>query len=330
MALAALFVAAATIVSAGYVLYPPPIRRVDFPNGKRFAFSIVDDTDQATLDRVRPLYDVLYRAGLRTTKTIWTLHAGDEPIPTNQGASLHDSDYRDWVVDLQRKGFEIGLHGVRGGSSTRELVKAGLDEFKRALGTDPRLHVNHALNRENLYWGSHRWTFAPYKWLFEFSRPFEFGGHVPGSPYFWGDLARERIKYVRRNTFSGINVLRESPWTPYRVSEMPYVNYWFDASDGGSINQFENLLRDENLDLLEREGGVAIVYAHLGAGSFNRGGDADPRFVDRIQAVASRNGWFAPVSDILDHLASQPGWAPELGFRDNLRLDTSFLLDRVF
>ena len=29
-------------------------------------------------------------------------------------------------------------------------------------------------------------------------------GHVPDSPYFWGDLCRQRIRYVRNFVFGGL------------------------------------------------------------------------------------------------------------------------------
>ena len=41
----------------------------EFPNGKRFAFTILDDTDVATLANVRPIYRLLEEVGMRTTKT---------------------------------------------------------------------------------------------------------------------------------------------------------------------------------------------------------------------------------------------------------------------
>ena len=69
-------------------------------------------------------------------------------------------------------------------------------------------------------------------------------------------------------------------------------------------------------------------YSHLGAGSFNKDGKADPRFVARVRDVAVRNGWFAPASEILDYLASQPGWRPTLSFRERIRLELLYLLHR--
>jgi len=43
--------------------------KIAWPNGKRFAFTIVDDTDWAAVERVKPVYDLLARLGLKTTKT---------------------------------------------------------------------------------------------------------------------------------------------------------------------------------------------------------------------------------------------------------------------
>lgn len=312
------------------VLYPGTPPKLTFPEGKRFALTIVDDTDQTTLARARPLYDVLAQAGLRTTKTVWALDTAPDSVPTDQGESLADPAYREWVLDLQRQGFEIGLHGVRGGSSERPTIVAGLDQFRQVLGADPRLHVNHALNRENLYWGADRWWFPPFRWAFQLARPYSFEGHRPESASFWGDLAQERLRYVRRFTYREINLLRVNPWMPYRVPGMPHVPYWFEGSDGGSIDQFESLLSDENLDRLEQEGGVTLIYAHLGAGSFNLDDTAHPRFVARIDAVSRRNGWFVPASDILDFLAAQPGWTAEPSLRQLLQLELWFILEKVF
>lgn len=307
------------------VLYPPATQSIEFPEGKRFALSIVDDTDLTTLQRVKPLYELMYKAGLRTTKTVWVMEPNDQSNSTDQGDTLRDPSYREFILDLKDKGFEIALHGVRGGSSLRQDIVSGLDEFKREVGRDPRLHVNHALNRDNIYWGQYRWSVPIYQWGFARMRPFEFSGHDPASGHFWGDLAKQRIQYMRRFTFREINLFNVNPSMPYRLPDMPYANYWFDASDGGSIDAFDQLLKTENLDRLEREGGVALVYAHLGAGSFNRDGGVDPRFEARIKDVASRNGWFAPVSEILDYLAHQSGWNPELSRRERARLETLYV-----
>src|SRR5687768_14097281 len=206
-----LSVMTAVVLPAIVILWPPKPRTVQFPGGKRFALTIVDDTDLTTLERAKPLYDAMYEAGLRTTKTVWALPKVENPAAADYGDTLQDPDYRAFVMDLKTKGFEIALHGVRGGSSPRATSIQGLDEFKSIVGNDATLFVNHALNQEDLYWGKHRLTFTPYRWALGIGRGSQFAGHVPGSPYFWGDVARQRIKYVRRFVFSEINVLRVNP-----------------------------------------------------------------------------------------------------------------------
>lgn len=302
-------------------LWPLAAPPLVFPDGKRFAFTVVDDTDMATLERLKPVYEVFERYGMRTTKTVWVLESSDLSNTTNSGDTLSDPEYRAFILDLQRKGFEIALHGVRGGSSPRADIERGLEEFREILGAYPRMQVNHSLNEDNLYWGPHLYSFAPLRWAAPLAIRHRFSGHDPQSPYFWGDIARERIKYVRRFTYSNINLRSVAPSMPYRLEDKPYVNYWFPTANGDRVVEFSELLKPENLDRLEREGGVCLVYAHLGSGSFTRAGAADPRFEARIRELTRRNGWFVPASQILDFLASQPSWTGRMNFWDTVRLD---------
>jgi hypothetical protein len=53
---------------------------VEWPNGKRFAFTIVDDTDDATVQKVRPVYDFLLELGIRSTKTVWPFGPAGKPV----------------------------------------------------------------------------------------------------------------------------------------------------------------------------------------------------------------------------------------------------------
>jgi len=323
------FILVALISAIVYFLYPPEPRPITFPDGKRFAFTIVDDTDMATLERVKPLYELLHRYGLRTTKTVWVLESTELTHSPNQGESLHDSAYRAFILDLKSKGFEIALHGVRGGSSPRRDIISGLEEFRGLLGQYPVIHVNHSLNRDNVYWGEHRWSFAPFRWAYAFISKHEFSGQDSSSNYFWGDLLKEHVQYVNQFTYGDINLLMVNPSMPYRLADKPYVSYWFPTADGDNLDRFVDLLRTENLDRLEREGGVCLVYAHMGAGSFNRDSGADPRFEDRLNDLSSRNGWFAPASEILDYLKNQPGWRPDLSFRETVRLEVLFLWNAI-
>lgn len=308
-----------------YILYPPPERSFRFPDGRRFAFSIVDDTDMATLERVRPIYEVLARYGLRTTKTVWVLASTETSHASNQGDSLQDADYLAFIRDLQARGFEIALHGARGGDSRREETVDALAQFEILLGRGPRMQINHYLNADNLYWGNDRWSFAPYRWAYGLAVNREFSGDDPATGFFWGDLAKERITYVNQFTFLDIDLLSVTPSFPYHLDDKPYVNLWFSTVDGDGLSQFEALLSPANLDRLERDGGICLVYTHFGNGSFNRADGVDPRFEERIRDLASRNGWFAPASEILDHVRRHPDWTADPGWREKVRQETLFL-----
>ena len=149
---------------AAWILYPPPARQIAFPDGKRFAFSIVDDTDMATLARNRPVYDVC---------TVWPAHHEDDldaraerdrPRRRCRGHAQHPA-YREFIVDLQRKGFEIAMHGVRGGSSRARRHRAGLEAFEGDFG-QIRGCTSTIRQPDNLYWGGARWSFGPFAWTY--------------------------------------------------------------------------------------------------------------------------------------------------------------------
>jgi hypothetical protein len=318
-------VVGAACVPACYTAPP----HIAFPNGKRFAFSIIDDTDMATLERVKPIYDLLERRGMRTTKTVWMYDSSDTSNPTNRGDSLRDAAYRRFILDLHRKGFEIAMHGVRGGSSRRADVERGFDEFKAIFGAYPAMYINHALNAENLYWGSDLFSFAPYRWAGAIAIRHQFSGHDPDSEFFWGDLAQKRVRYMRRFTFQNANLLAVNASIPYHLPDKPYVNYWFPTANGARAIEFDWLLRRENIERLEREGGVCLVYAHLGSGSFNKDGGLDRRFVERITELSAHNGWFVPASEILDYMRGRPSWTGNLSYLERLRVDTRFIAERL-
>src|SRR5262245_8190359 len=124
---------ALTLAAGGmlaWIAMPPPERTIVFPGGRTFALSIVDDTDLTSLDRVRPIYDLLHEVGMRTTKTVWVYAGTEQHNSANHGDTLQDPAYAQWVQELQARGFEIASHGPRGGTSTREEIRAGLDEFR--------------------------------------------------------------------------------------------------------------------------------------------------------------------------------------------------------
>jgi glycosyltransferase involved in cell wall biosynthesis len=274
-----------------------------FPNGSKFAFSIFDDTDLSTVENVAPIYSLLSEIGMRTTKSVWPLASvADAHVG---GASLQNPEYLAFVLGLKRKGFEIALHNVRNSCSTRSEVETGLDEFKRLIGHDPRVHTNHAGNRENLYWGPARFsTVAPFYRAMTSLHHRKFEGHIESSSYFWGDLCRQRIDYVRNFVFREINLDRINPTMPYRDEQRPFVNMWFSSSDASDHTTFCELLSEANQDRLEEEHGICIAYTHLACGFVNEG-VVHPRVEYLLRRLARKSGWFVPVSSLLDCLRQQ-------------------------
>jgi len=273
-----------------------------FPDNKIFAFSVFDDTDFSTVQNVRPVYDFLAELGVYTTKSVWPLPS--LPHRVNGGASLKDMDYLQFVMWLQKEGFEIGAHGARNHDATRKVTERGLEEFCNLIGQYPRTYTGHLSNRENMYWGAARMNSflirCGYNLATRFTHGRRFTGHVKTSQYFWGDICAKHISYVRNFVFGEINLDRINPTMPYHDPKKPYVNFWFSSCEGGDVNSFCEMLCEENQDRLEAEGGVCIMYTHFAKGFFEGGLHA--KFEYLMRRLAKMNGWFVPVARLLDHL----------------------------
>lgn len=301
---------------------------VSFPNGKKFAFTIFDDTDLSTVANTKPVYDLLDRCGLRTTKSTWVYPSRGKCA----GQSLADADYRDWLIELSRKGFEIGLHNIGDGSFSREEIAAGLEIFRETFGCYPKVHTNHVSNPDNLYWWSKRFEF-PFNLLYQLASRVRrragslVGGDDPAGSHYWGDLCRDRITYVRNLTVNQIDTLRMDRRMPYHIKSKPLVKYWFSSSDGHDVRVFNSLITRKNVEQLEAAGGVCIVYTHFAYG-FVKHGVLDETFRQGIEFLASRGGWFVPVGTLMDHLISDRG-GEDPGYAYRLWTNLRWGIDRI-
>jgi hypothetical protein len=302
-----------------------------FPDNKRFAFSILDDTDDATLKNVKPVYDVLREYGFRTTKTVWPLDCPEGSRIFFAAETLQNKPYLDFVHELAGDGFEVAFHGATMEPSHRERTIRALEFLKKEFGYYPRLFCNHGHNRENLYWGHKRFQTTVLRHLSRLARkePSQyFAGDVEGSDYFWGDLCKERITYVRNFTFNRINLLTVNPGMPYRLPQTRFVNYWFSSADAPDVDAFNRLLTVERIDQLEREGGVCIVSTHLGKG-FSQDGSLNSDTTEILRYLAGKTGWFVPVSAVLDYLLKFRHSPEELSRRERLQLECRFVIDKI-
>lgn len=305
------------------------MKRMTFPEGKKFAFTIFDDTDHATVDNVKPIYELLLDLGIITTKSVWVFPINDERNPYYQSQTLSDPDYLNFIRWLVANRFEIAFHNASMGSSAREQTIAAIERFRELLGFYPNIHANHWMNRENLYWGQDRIDFPIFKFIMKLKRRSAyFVGHKPDSPFFWGDICQQYITYVRNFVFREINLLRVNPTMPYLDPKRPYVKYWFSSSEGGSVKSFNRLICPRNQERLEEEGGVCIVYTHF-ANGFTEKGKVNDETRKLLWQLSRRNGWFVPVSELLDYLrARQP--AQTLSVSERITMELRWILTKLF
>lgn len=307
----------------GYITPLPML----WPDGKRFAFTVFDDTDRATLDNVREVYALLADLGMRTTKSVWPIAGPKEP--TIPGSTCEDEAYRDWTLELQRQGFEIGYHNATFHGVERVDTERALDRFAEIYGHAPRAAANHADNDEALYWGEARLgglNRLAYRAMHGGTPRLTYG-HVESDPRFWGDLCRERIRYFRNFVFDEIDTLAVCPLMPYHDPSRPYVNLWFASAEGATADSFVSTISERNQDRLEEQGGACIMYTHFGKG-FQDGSRIHPRFEQLMRRLADKGGWYVPTSDLLDHLLARRG-RRVISAAQRRALERKWLLSRV-
>ena len=307
----------------------------EFPHRKRFAFTVVDDTDVATVANVKPLYNLLHELGLRTTKTVWPVGCPEGSSNFSSSQTLDDADYRAFVVDLQQRGFEITWHGATMETSPRARTIAGLNRFREIFGAYPRLHLNHSHNRENVYWGAGRLDSRILRAVVArfTGRPAEyFTGHVKDSPFWWGDMCSKHLMYGRNLTTNSINTARFNPSMPYRDPARPLIPWWFSASDAEGVVEFNQLIHPHQQERLQREGGICIVGTHFGK-DFVREGVVNPVTRARLEDLSRRPGWFPTAGQLLDWLRARheaplgsTGFLPTSEWR---RMQWQFVIDLV-
>jgi len=305
-----------------------PIDATLFPAGRKFAFTILDDTDDSTLANVAPLYDLLYDLGLRTTKTVWPLDCPEGSRTFFAASTLSDPDYLAYCQKLAERGFEITWHGATMESSDRQRTVQGLELFRELFGHYPVVHVNHGQNRENLYWGHKRYQFGPLRLLFRLRSKDQYDGEDASSPYYWADLAEKHCRFVRNLTFFDINTLKKAPHMVYRLRSTPGVNYWFATSDAPNGGAFKRVVTPATIDRLEREGGICILSTHLGKG-FVVNGRVDPEIEATLRYLAGRPGWFVPVSELLQTILDRKGDPGYLRRDRLLRLELAYAMDKI-
>jgi hypothetical protein len=280
------------------------VPRISWPDGKAFAFSIFDDPDAQRYEDGRLLYSFLDDQGFRTTRGVWP--SPEVRTPNSGGETCGNRLYREHTIDLQARGFEVGYHNTTKHTSTRPEIIRGLDTFRSYFGQDPSAMANH-YNQEAIYWGAERIT-PPLRTVYTVATLGRtHGAHfgeVEGHPLFWGDLCRERVRYCRNFVYADVNTLAACPWMPYHDPRRPFVSNWYASSEGSNVARFTEMLAEPNQDRLEEERGACIMYTHFGHG-YVENHTLNARFKELMIRLSRKNGWFVPVSTLLDYLRNQ-------------------------
>lgn len=304
-------------------------RRIEWPEGKAFAFSIFDDPDYQAAGSVDPVYSFLSDLGFRTTISVWPVQGAGRPGVG--GVTCEDPKYLSRVVELQANGFEVGLHNVTHHTSTRQETADGLERFRDLFGHYPYTMANHTGCREGIYWGRARLSGMQrlvYDVLHLRQSRSEFQGHVEKSPLFWGDLCRDKIRYVRNFTFSEINTLKACPVMPYHDPTRPFVNHWFAGTEGPAVTSFTDMLCEKNQDRLLAEGGACIMYTHFSQG-FVENGRLHKGFESLMTRLSRMNGWFVPTHKLLDFLVNAQR-RQSISTSERSRIERRWLLQKIF
>lgn len=283
------------------------VRVSRWPSPFKSAFSITDDPDHTTSQRVRTIYDFCEQHGVYPTRGTWVLNPRrtcgminqDEP---DEGVTLEDPEYLELCRSLQSRGFEIGLHGVSSGDNKREDVAEGIEKFQELLGAPPRTIFFHSHNAEHLYWGASFTDSKLRRMMIKVLVPHKaetYEGHLPGSDYFCGDLSFNTFSYTRLFRTMKLNTLRTSPEMPFHIYDKPFVRHWF-STTAEDLDACA-LINDHSLAKVAHQDGLMLIYAHMGEKFVLEDGSIHPTAARAIECVGrDKSCWKTGTSNILD------------------------------
>ncbi len=269
-------------------------------------FTIVDDTDAATREQVVAVYDFLTERNFRITKTVWAFAPEEKcgipalPDSTLRGVTLEDGEYARYCRELVAGGFEVCLHGASAGNNDRSRQQAALKLIRSEYG-DPGAFICHSKNADNLYWEEKVTALQPFRFLLGRYSKHQCSGEIPGTKYFWGDLCREQVRYIRLLRTRNTNTLAANPSMPYHDPAKPFVRYWFSATK----RSLRDCATEEALGRLRRESGLTVLYQYLHRYADPRTLALNPDLVEAVDRITERGDILvAPVSTVLARLQS--------------------------
>ncbi len=233
------------------------------PGSYMAAVSITDDPDNSSFPRFKAMYDFLMEINFPITRAMWVYpkseYTGTPPLKIDFSAPLlSDPQCLQYCKKLQSKGFEICLHGASCGNNNRKRTLDALNFLEENIEPS-QVFICHSKNAENLYWDANTANLPIEKMLLQLYTKNRCFGELPESQYFWGDVCREKINFIRLYRTRSVNTLAFNPSMPYHDFSKQFVNYWFSATKG----YIPNLFSETNLDKLCEQNGASILYQYM-------------------------------------------------------------------
>ena len=76
-------------------------RKIVWPNNKKFAFTIFDDTDRSNLKDSRLIYNCLDNLGFKTTRSVWINKSNTQNGA--EGITCDDKFYIEWLLEIKKR-----------------------------------------------------------------------------------------------------------------------------------------------------------------------------------------------------------------------------------
>jgi len=324
-----------------------------YPNGHRFAFTIVHDADNSYSERLKPLFSVFDKLGFKLTVSVfvfWANWANNGKIWANWDSKnkffspyavpLADEKELKFYKQLVNQGHEIGMHTPTDGADKREIVIKAFETFKDIFGHYPKVYVEHrcADNLEchqssgadpgsNYYITDLLNHYGPWCWIISpsalpFSDRYTYynllskKNRSPFNMYLlkqWG-IFKKFVKTGKWKQKNGNEYLlaneNGSPFDNYALAKYGLLKGFRrsgrakDACGNGFLRWYSM----RNIDLLEKNLGLAIVYTHLNTNWLDRNSKKMRRDIEkRLEYIASKNVWLATASDILERFSDMRG-----------------------
>ncbi|MDL1975895.1 MAG: hypothetical protein LWX55_14195, partial [Deltaproteobacteria bacterium] len=302
------------------------------------------DADDSFSKRLKPLFEVFDQYDFKITITVFAFWAewanngkiweewrdSDNAILLPKAVPLEDHEEKNFYLELEKKGHEIGLHTTSDTSSKRKRVKDAFEFFKSIFGYYPKIYVEHRDNLENHQQeGSNPNSdyfitdllnkYGPWVWVVSPAGvPYEGRGEYYNilSQYkpllgwklnkIWG-VVKNFLKtgvWRRKCGDEFLNILKTgSPFDYYSIGKYGLVKAFKRTGKSNKPNGdgFLEYYSEENITKLEKNNGLALVYTHFNTLWLDEKSIAMREEIkDRLKFIASRNVWLAPASEMLD------------------------------